>query len=68
MVVVRVRDEDRVDATDGAVRDARRAAEVRDAVSQQRIGQEPHPVEVDVDRRMAYVFDSRQARSVTRSL
>jgi hypothetical protein len=68
MVVVGVRDEDRVDATDGAVRDARRAAEMRDAVSQHRIRQQADAVEVEMDRRVPYVFDPRQARSVTRSL
>ena len=69
VVVVAVRDEDRVDARAAHARRRRsRAPQVGDAVAEQRIGQQPDAVEIDEDRRVPYVLDSRQARNATRSL
>ncbi len=68
MVVVAVRDEDRVHAALRPRRDCARAPQMSDPVAEQWIGQQPDTVEVDEDRRMPYVFDSGQAESVTRSL
>ena len=58
VVVVRVRDEDGVDAAARSCRDRSRPPQVRDAVAQERIGQQAHAVEIDEDRRMTDVFDA----------
>ena len=68
VVVVAVRDEDRIHAAQRPRRDPARPPEVGDAVAKQWIGQQPDAVEIDEDRRVPYVFDSRQARNARRSL
>ena len=62
MVVVAVRDENRVDAAQRTGGDRTRAPQVCDAVAEQRIGQQTDAVEVDEDRRMPYEFDSAHDR------
>ena len=68
MVVVPMGDEDRIDAAQRPAQRPRSPPEVRDAVAQQRIGQQADAVEIDEDRRVPYVLDSRQARNARRSL
>ena len=58
MVVVRMGDEHRIDAAQRPGRDGRRAPEMRDAIPQQRVGQEANAVEIDEDRGVADVLNS----------
>ena len=65
-----VRDEDRVDASLRPGGDAARTPQVGHPVAEQRIGQQPDPVEVDEDRRVPDVLDSahdRKSASAERS-
>ena len=54
---MQVRDQHRVDAAERAGIDLGRPAQVRDAVAEQRVGEEPDAVEVDEDGRVADVLD-----------
>ncbi len=63
MVVVQVRDQHRVDAAKRCRIDLRGAAEVRDPVAQQRIGEQLHAREIDEDRPVPDVFDARSRRA-----
>ena len=65
MVVVRMGDEHRIDAAQRPGRDGRRAPEMRDAVPQQRVGQEANAVEIDEDGGVADVLDACQATNAT---
>ncbi len=64
MVVVEMRDQDRIDATEGTGVDLDRAAEVGDAVPQQRIGEEADAGNVDESRGVSDVPDGGAVRSV----
>ena len=57
-----VRDQHRVDAPERAGVDLGRAAQVRDAVPEQRVGEQPDAVEVDEDGRVADVLDPAAGR------
>ena len=63
MVVVEVRDQHCVDAAERAGVDLGGPAQVRDAVAEQRVGEEPDAVEVDEDGRVADVLDAGTGRS-----
>ena len=69
MVVVRVRDQNRVDTPQRLGVDGHRAPKVGDAVSEQRIGEETDTVEVDEDRGVSDELDSHHAwKRYTQSL
>ena len=57
MVVVGVRDEHRVEIAQLIYVDRARAPEKCDPLSEQRVGEQPHSVEIDEDRRMTDVDD-----------
>ena len=61
MVVVRMRDQDGVEAAPRSRVDGSHAAQVRDRISKERISDETHAVEVDHDSRMSDVLDPRHA-------
>ena len=65
MVVVRMGDEHRIDAAQRPGGDGRRAPEMRDAVPQQRVGEEANAVEIDEDRGVADVLDACHAGNAT---
>ena len=67
VVVVRVRDQDGVDATQRPGVDRHGALQVRDAVAEQRVGEQPGAVEIYGDRGMPDVLDPHLS-AVIRSL
>ena len=60
MVVVRVRDQHRIDAAQRSRIHRHGALQMRNAVSEQRICEKPNAVEVDKDRRVPDVLDSHR--------